>query len=63
MQIEAHSKISEVLKENPELKEIFEKYNLNCLSCKGIAEETIEKAAINNGLDLKTFLSELNKAK
>ena len=41
---------------------VFEDYRLYCPSCKGVIEETIEKIAVTNGLNIKEFLKELNAA-
>ena len=41
---------------------VFEGYGLYCPACKGAGEETIEKVAVNNGLDVKKLLQDLNSA-
>ena len=60
MKIEKTTKIIDALKLSKGVKEILQKYNLDCAGCKGAVEDTIEKVAFNNGLDLKMFLNELN---
>lgn len=62
MEIMASTKVSEALKMSIKVADIFREYKLNCLGCKGVAEETIGKVAFNNGLKLDDFLKDLNKA-
>lgn len=62
MKITAKTKVTEALKSSKKIVEIFNNYNLDCPGCKGASQDTIEKTAQNNGLELKTFLDELNKA-
>ncbi len=45
-----------------DILKVYKKYGLDCPGCKGAGEDTVEMAALNNGLDLKKFLSDLNKA-
>ena len=47
---------------SPEVMSIFKKYGLYCPRCKGVGEDTIEKIAICNGMDVKAFVNELNGA-
>lgn len=42
--------------------DVFRKYDLYCLKCKGIVQETIEKICYNKNLVLEDFLKELNQA-
>ena len=44
------------------IMKIFKKRGLYCPRCKGIGEDTIEKIAVCNGMDVKEFLKELNDA-
>ncbi|HOK00861.1 MAG TPA: disulfide oxidoreductase [Spirochaetota bacterium] len=62
MEIKKDTYVVEALKLSKEVAEVFRKYKLDCLKCKGMSEDTIEKVAFNNGLDLKVFLEDLNKA-
>jgi hypothetical protein len=43
-----------------EIMKIFKKHGLYCPRCKGIGEDTIEKIAVCNGMDVKEFVNELN---
>lgn len=54
--------VIQVLKNSQNTKNVFKKYNLYCTGCRGNTEDTIEKVAINNGLDVASFVKELNKA-
>ena len=40
--------------------DVFAKYGLGCASCRGALQDTVEKAAINNGLDPELLVKELN---
>jgi hypothetical protein len=62
MEIKKSTYVPEALKESKHVADVFRKYNLRCLKCKGMIEDTIEKVAFNNGIDLQSFLDELNKA-
>lgn len=50
----------DALKMSNEIMKIFKKYGLYCPQCKGIGEDTIEKIAMCNGMDVKEFVNELN---
>jgi hypothetical protein len=58
---ELFTKLSELFKINKNAQGIFKELGLRCLSCKGIAEDNVEKVATNNGLDLDALLSRLNE--
>ena len=62
MKIQKHTKILDALHESKNIQRVLDKYNLDCAGCKGAVEDTIEKIALNNGLELDAFLQELNKA-
>ena len=54
------TKIHDVLNKSKNAVKVFEKYNLDCVGCKGSAEDTIRNVVLNNGLDMEEFLKELN---
>jgi hybrid cluster-associated redox disulfide protein len=60
MEIKNSTTVFEALKKSKEVVKVFRKFNLDCPGCRGAGEDTIEKVATNNGLDLKAFLIELN---
>jgi hybrid cluster-associated redox disulfide protein len=63
--ITKNMKVDEVIKNFPETAFTFIKYGLHCVSCPmaaGENVETIEEAAKLHRIDLKKFLSDLNKA-
>jgi len=62
MKITEKMKVQEALKGSKELLKVFNKYKLDCPQCKGSVEDTIEKVAQHNGLDLEKFIEELNSA-
>ena len=62
MEIKKNTYVPEALKMSKNVADIFKKHNLYCLSCKGMIEDTIEKVALNNGIELQPFLDELNRA-
>lgn len=56
--------IGEVIKKHPKTVFVFIDYDLHCVSCPmvvGENVETIEEAAKLHRIDLKKFLSDLNK--
>lgn len=42
--------------------EVFKKYDLYCIKCKGMVQETIDKICFNKHLSRDEFIEELNKA-
>jgi hypothetical protein len=61
MMVRKDTKLSELFKINKKAQGIFDELGLRCLSCKGIAEDNVEKVATNNGLDLEALLARLNE--
>ena len=62
MKITKSTKALDAVRMSRKVVRVFEDYRLYCPSCKGIREETIEKIAVTNGLNLKEFLKDLNTA-
>jgi beta-galactosidase beta subunit len=60
MKITKNTKAIDALKLTSNVIKVFRKYDLYCPGCKGIGEETIEKIAVCNGMDVQKFLDELN---
>ena len=62
MKIKSDTNAAEALKMSKKIADVFRDYNLECVSCKGVSNETIEKIAFNKGLALDNFLKDLNEA-
>jgi hybrid cluster-associated redox disulfide protein len=62
MEIREKTTVDEAIKKSREVAKVLKKYNLDCAGCRGAKEDTIEKIAINNGLNVKDLLRELNQA-
>ena len=62
MEIKPNTNVAEALRMSKKVADVFKKYDLDCITCKGVVEETIEKAAFHNGLVLDVFLKDLNEA-
>jgi len=62
MKITEHTTVHDALKKSRHALNVFKKHKLYCPHCKGSVEDTIGKVALNNGLDLKALLDELNEA-
>ncbi len=62
MEIKPSTNAAEALKMSKNVAEVFRSYNLDCLACKGVVEETVDKIAFNNGISLDVFLEDLNNA-
>ena len=60
MKITKATKALDAFKMSGEIVKLFKKRGLYCPACKGISEETIEKIAICNGMDVSAFVKELN---
>jgi hypothetical protein len=63
MTFSENTTVEETLKKSRSAIKIFGKYNLYCPDCKGKKEDTLKIVALNNGIDIKTFLRELNNTK
>jgi len=54
--------IKEVIEKHPEVMAVFAKYNMGCIGCIAASFEKISDIAAVHGIDVKTFVKELNKA-
>lgn len=61
MKITRETPILEALKNSKNSAAVVKKYGLFCPTCKGASEDTVRIVAVNRGIDLETFLAELNK--
>ncbi len=62
MKITKETKALDALRMSGNIIKVFQMHNLYCPGCKGISQDTIEKVAICNGMDIREFLEELNGA-
>ena len=61
MQITAETTVNEAIKMSKKILSVLKGHNLYCSSCKAQQQDTIKHVAANNGLDLKSFIEELNR--
>ncbi|MBF0634366.1 MAG: DUF1858 domain-containing protein [Nitrospinae bacterium] len=54
--------IHQVMKSTPATARVFEAHRMGCKSCGGGKVETVAWGAAVHGLDVETFLRELNEA-
>jgi hybrid cluster-associated redox disulfide protein len=54
------TRIIDVLQQNPQTAEIFEKLGMGCIGCMGITMETIENGAKMHQISLEELLKSLN---
>ena len=54
--------IKEVLEKYPKSVPVFAKYNMGCIGCIAASFERIKDIAVVHGVDVKTFLKDLNEA-
>jgi len=54
--------IREVIEKYPETVPVFGKYNMGCIGCIAASFETLKDIASVHGVDVKTFVKELNEA-
>ena len=52
--------IREVLEKHPEVVPVFQKYNMGCVGCIAASFEKIKDIAAAHGIDVKTFVKDLN---
>ena len=54
--------IREVIEKYPEVIPIFQKYNMGCIGCIAASFEKLSDIASVHGIDVKTFVNDLNNA-
>ena len=54
--------IKEVIDKYPETIAVFAKYNIGCIGCIAASLEKIKDIAAVHGLDVKSFVKDLNSA-
>ncbi len=54
--------IKEVIEKYPEAVSVFAKYNMGCIGCIAASYEKLSDIAAVHGVDVKTFLKDLNAA-
>ncbi|QUH24706.1 DUF1858 domain-containing protein [Serpentinicella alkaliphila] len=60
MQITKDTKISDILRVNPNAAGILMAFGMGCLGCPGAQMETLEQAAGVHGINLEELLKKLN---
>jgi len=54
--------IKEVIDKYPETLSVFAKYNMGCIGCIAASFEKLSDIAAVHGVDVKTFVKDLNAA-
>ena len=54
--------IKEVIEKYPQVVPVFAKYNMGCIGCIAASFEKLSDIAVVHGVDVKTFVKELNEA-
>ena len=54
--------IKEVIDKYPETVSVFAKYNMGCIGCIAASFEKIKDIASVHGVDVKSFVNDLNSA-
>jgi hybrid cluster-associated redox disulfide protein len=54
--------IKEVIEKYPEIIPVFQKYNMGCIGCIAASFEKLSDIASVHGIDVKTFVNDLNAA-
>ena len=54
--------IKEVIDKYPETLSVFAKYNMGCIGCVAASFEKLNDIAAVHGVDVKTFVKDLNVA-
>ncbi|MGB3988477.1 MAG: DUF1858 domain-containing protein [Minisyncoccales bacterium] len=62
MKIVKEMKIGDLLRNHPEVVDVFLKYGLSCVGCPMSDPESVEEAALVHNINLKDLLKELNDA-
>ena len=58
--VDKNTKLSDLFKTDKNAVNVFKKFDLACPGCKGQAQDTIAKVAVNNGLDPQALVDALN---
>ncbi|BAI80281.1 conserved hypothetical protein [Deferribacter desulfuricans SSM1] len=61
MKISKDMIIVDVLRKYPKVVEVFEKFNMGCVSCLGVQNESIEKGCMMHGINPDELINELEK--
>ena len=48
------------LKDHPDVFKVFFSYGMTCICCKGAALEPIDRGAMIHGVDVESFLKDIN---
>jgi len=62
MKIDEKTVILDVIRISKKTIDIFEKYKLDCTTCKGSSQCNMDKLSINNHVDLDSFIKDIQKA-
>jgi hybrid cluster-associated redox disulfide protein len=54
--------IKDVISKHPEVVPVFNKYNMGCIGCIAASFEKISDIAEVHGINVETFVNDLNKA-
>ena len=54
--------IKEVIEKYPEVIPVFQRYNMGCIGCIAASFEKISDIADVHGIDVNTFIKDLNEA-
>ncbi len=54
--------IKEVIEKHPEVIPVFQKYNMGCIGCIAASFEKLSDIASVHGVNVKTFVNDLNNA-
>ena len=52
--------IREVIEKYPQTAQVFAKYNMGCIGCIAASFEKLSDIAVVHGVDVKTFVKDLN---
>ena len=58
--VDKNTRLADLFKTDKNAVNVFKKLNLSCPGCKGQAQDTLAKVAVNNGLDVQTLIDALN---
>lgn len=59
MEITKDTLICDVLKMYPGAVEVFDKYNMGCVSCLGVSSENLEKGSLMHGIEVESLLADI----
>lgn len=61
MKVTKDTLLVDIIRVNPDVLRVFQKYGMGCASCMGISNENVLRAARTHGADVDELIADLEK--